>query len=121
MVAENGSKNSVSTESEVTICSCTELSLTGFKEVGFDEEKMKIFEEKHAAKLQKCEALGDRINKEMNALSDEENEILRKRYMDNCPAMKELEALIMEQYEQNSSDYIEDVIEEVEPETVEED
>ncbi|MFK8046214.1 MAG: hypothetical protein AB8B72_12025 [Crocinitomicaceae bacterium] len=88
-------------EAEPTICSCTELSLEGFKEVGMDEDKMKAFEEKHKAELDQCEVLGDKINKEMADLTQAENDSMRKAYMDDCPAMEELEALIMEQM-QNS-------------------
>lgn len=84
-------------ESEPTLCSCTELSLEGFKEVGMDEEKMKAFEEKNQAELEKCEALGDKLNKEMQELSAEEQEAKREEFMTDCPAMKELETLIMEQ------------------------
>jgi len=88
-------------EAEPTICSCTELSLEGFKEVGMDEDKMKAFEDKHEAELEKCETLGDKINKEMAELTQAQNDSMRKAYMDDCPAMEELEALIMEQM-QNS-------------------
>ncbi len=84
-------------ESEPTLCSCTELSLEGFKEVGMDEEKMKAFEEANKAELEKCEALGDKLNKEMQDLSAEEQEAKREEFVADCPAMKELETLIMDQ------------------------
>ena len=84
-------------EAEPTICSCTELSLEGFKEVGMDQDKMKAFEEKHEAELKKCEALGDKLNDEMKDLSAEEQEAKREEFMADCPAMEELETLIMEQ------------------------
>ena len=84
-------------EAEPTICSCTELSLEGFKEVGMDQEKMQAFEDTHKAELEKCEALGDKLNDEMQELSAEEQEAKREEFMADCPAMKELETLIMEQ------------------------
>ncbi|MFK8044433.1 MAG: hypothetical protein AB8B72_02980 [Crocinitomicaceae bacterium] len=91
----------VSLPEKVTICSCTELSLKGFKEVGMDQDKMKVFEEKHAVELQKCEELGNELNRELNSISDAEQEARRQMYMENCPAMRELEALIMEQMEKS--------------------
>lgn len=92
-------------ESEPTLCSCTELSLEGFKEVGMDEEKMKAFEEKNKAELEKCEALGDAMNKEMQDLSAEEQEAKRDEFMADCPAMKELETLIMDQMQNAYQDF----------------
>ncbi len=82
---------------ETTLCSCTELSLEGFKEVGMDQEKMKAFEEKNKEELAKCEELGNTLNDEMQEMSAEEQEAKRQEYMDECPAMQELQDLIMEQ------------------------
>jgi len=120
------SKNAVeialsSVPEKITLCSCTELSLKGFKEVGLDDDKMKAFEEKHALELQKCEELGDAIMVEFESISDEEQEARRKMYMEDCPAMRELEKLIMEQYEKKSSGQIEDVKEAEGIEVIEED
>ena len=97
---------SCSGPAELTFCDCIELNLKAFEEVGMtDEAKMKAFQEEHKETLDKCEAIGDKMNEEMKDLSPEEQAKKGEELKADCPAFQKVEEIMMKQQEEMMKQY----------------
>ena len=85
------------------MCSCTQTQLDMMKEMKDakgDEAKLKDIEESYKADKEACDKMGDEMMKEMEGMSDEEQEAKGKEIkeeMESCDAYKEMEKMMEEE------------------------
>jgi hypothetical protein len=81
------------------MCDCAETQLEIYKAVKDakgDEGKMKEIEETYKDDMEACAKVAEEYAKELEGMSEEEQEAKEKEEMENCDAMQEMEKMMKE-------------------------